>query len=236
MGQERVLLERPGLGRHPATDREVRPGRTGRAHVPAARSPDDAELMVLIQQGDMRAFEAFYDRHVALALGAATRILHDRSLAEDAVQEGFVGIWRSRASYRPQAATAKSWLLVIVRNRAIDLSRRDRTRPSVPADDVELAGLHAPGCTEEEVIAESDHQELRAQLQRLPDEQRRAIELAYFGGLTHGEIARQLGLPLGTAKGRVRLGLEKLRRARTEDRVDSDSPTVPAAGCRVPGV
>jgi len=177
------------------------------------RTSSDANLMTLIQQGDIRAFEQFHDRHVAVALRVAMRVLRDHHLAEDAVQEGFVGLWRSRASYQPNSATAKSWLLVIVSNRAIDLSRREHNRRAALSKGAASANRLGSDDTETEAIAHADHQQLRAQLQRLPLEQRQVIELAYFGGLTHDEIARRLRLPLGTAKGRVRLGLEKLRRA-----------------------
>lgn len=189
-------------------------GSRARAHGArvSTRVASDAELMVLIQGSDVRAFELFYDRHVAVALRVAMRILHDDDLAEDAVQDGFIGLWRSRTSYRPQTAAASTWLLVIVSNRAIDLCRRERSRRAM------LGGApptHSPArdCTEHEVLAHADRQELRAHLQRLPSDQRRAIELAYFGGLTHDEIARQLGLPAGTVKGRLRLGRDKLRLA-----------------------
>jgi len=183
----------------------------------ATRTSSDVNLMTLIQRGDVRAFERFYDRHVAAALGVAMRVLGDRHLAEDAVQEGFIGLWRSRASYRPRVATGKSWLLVIVSNRAIDLRRREHNRPAVLSGGAALANRTGSDCTEAEAIARTDHQQLRAQLQRLPVEQRQVIELAYFGGLSHDEIARRLQLPLGTTKGRLRLGLEKLRRATADE-------------------
>jgi RNA polymerase sigma-70 factor (ECF subfamily) len=171
----------------------------------------DAELMVLIQAGDAAAFEPFYDRHVAVALRVATRILRDPDLAEDAVQDGFIGFWRSRMSYRPGAAPVSTWLLTIVSNRAIDICRRERKHGDTLTKAAPRERCPERDSTEEAALAHADQRELRAQLSRLPSEQRRVIELAYFGGLTHGEIARELRLPLGTVKGRLRLGCDKLR-------------------------
>lgn len=183
----------------------------------AMRSPSDTRLMRLIQRGDLRAFESFYDRHVAVALRMAMRVLGDRDLAEDAVQDAFIGFWRSRASYEASTAAAGTWLLVIVSNRAIDLRRRECRRRGMLSGDTVPVHRPASDCTEAEGIARADHQRLRAQLQRLPSEQRQVIELAYFDGLTHEQIARRLELPLGTAKGRLRLGLEKLRRVTADN-------------------
>lgn len=181
------------------------------------RSASDKDLMILIQHGDERAFERLYDRHRAVALRVAMRLLRDRDLAEEAVQEGFVGLWRSRASYRPSTASARSWLLVIVSNRAIDLRRRERNRGRILSGDAPSSNPPAPDRTDLEAIASVDHQQLRSQLERLPSEQRQVIELAYFTGLTHQQIAQRLELPLGTTKGRLRLGIEKLRRARADE-------------------
>jgi RNA polymerase sigma-70 factor (ECF subfamily) len=202
----------PGQPDPPATVTANAPGAPPDGRAIATRTLSDADLMSLIQRGDVRAFERFHDRHVAVALRVAMRVLHDRHLAEDAVQEGFVGLWRSRASYRQTIVTAKSWLLVIVSNRAIDLSRRERNGRGVLSSGAALEDRPGSDCTEAQAIAHADREQLRAQLERLPGKQRQAIELAYFGGLTHEEIARRLQLPLGTAKGRLRLGLEKLRR------------------------
>jgi RNA polymerase sigma-70 factor (ECF subfamily) len=177
----------------------------------ATRAWNDADLMILMQRNDLRAFELFYDRHVAAALRVAMGVLHDRHLAEDAVQEGFLGLWRSRTSYRPKRGTGKSWLLVIVSHRAIDLNRREPNGRVVLSGGAPSTNRPGSDCTEAEATAHVDHEQLRAQLQRLPGEQRQVIELAYFGGLTHTEIAERLQLPLGTTKGRLRLGLEKLR-------------------------
>ncbi len=191
--------------------RDLPPSAVTHGATVSALRTSDAELMVLIQTDDAVAFELFYDRHVAVALRVATRIVRDPDLAEDAVQDGFIGFWHSRTSYRPRAAPVKTWLLAIVSNRAIDICRRERKRGNTLNEDAPGERCPERDSPEEAALAHADQQELRAQLRRLPSEQRRVIELAYFEGLTHDEIARRLGLPLGTVKGRLRLGCEKLR-------------------------
>ena len=150
-------------------------------------APGDEQLMTRLQAGDVDALGALYDRYGDRAYRVARSECRDDAGAEEAVQDAFASIWRSQATYRPQQGTAAAWLLTVVRHRAIALARRDE------------AG--APG-------GEGHLQDLLA---RLPDAQREAITLAYHGRLTHTEIAQQLRLPPGTVKGRIRLGLHKLR-------------------------
>ena len=163
------------------------------------------------------AFGELYDRHVCLALRVAGSVCRDSGRAEDAVQEGFLSIWRARGRYRPESGSVKGWMMVQVRHRAIDAVRRDaadRNRDQLalnaPPSDT------APPSPPEAAIAQSEGAELLASLARLPDAQSEVIMLAFYGGLTHSEIAEQLSLPPGTVKGRMRLGMHKMRAAMDE--------------------
>ncbi len=173
----------------------------------------DVELMILIRdRDDVHAFGMFYDRHSTLAFSLAMRILADRGLAADATQEGFLALWRGRASYSPTRGTGKSWLLRIVQNRALDIWRREhKRRADLTSDDAYFSSQPASDCTEDQVLAGEQNQQVRRLLEAISPAQRRVLELAYFGGLSHVQIAHQLGLPLGTVKGRMRLALNKLR-------------------------
>ncbi|MDX6652715.1 MAG: hypothetical protein QOJ38_1496 [Solirubrobacterales bacterium] len=176
----------------------------------------DEELMQLVSEKDADAFELFYDRHSGSAYSLAHRILGDRALAEDVIQEAFLSIWRSRSGYDTARGSVRSWTLGVVRNRAIDTIRRQMVRPQSRSDvdphellERQPAAL-ATG-TEAEAMRNETAGELRGALAELPSEQSRVIELAYFGGFSQSEIAQMLGMPLGTVKGRMRLGLEKIR-------------------------
>ena len=172
----------------------------------------DEELMVLVAEQDADAFEVVYDRHGSAAYSLAYRTTGQQSLAEEVVQDAFLTVWRMGLRYRPERGSLRSWLLSIVHHRAIDALRRvavhDRRRAFAELDEV---GHEAPERTDIEVMHRMEGQEVREALAALPPEQLRVIELAYFGGFTHTEIAGMLDLPLGTVKGRMRLGLEKLR-------------------------
>jgi RNA polymerase sigma-70 factor (ECF subfamily) len=174
----------------------------------------DEELMGLVREGEMAAFEVIYDRHSRVAFSLAYRICGTRSSAEDVVQEAFLALWRSGARYDRTRGSVRTWVLGIVHNRAIDALRRnvvhDRRRAS---DDGIAERLEAPERTDAEVAQRDEAREIRVALQALPEEQSRVIELAYYGGFTHTEIAEMLNAPVGTIKGRMRLGLEKLRGA-----------------------
>jgi len=188
---------------------------TGADTVP--RSPDlrtltDEDLIELACRGELRAFELIFDRHEPAALSLAHRICRRRSTAEDVVQEAFMALWRHGARYERGRGSVRSWLLSVVRNRAIDAVRRALVTERRSVDDAELAERVASAAlTELEVLRRDEAARVRAALGGLPPEQRRVIELAYFGGLTHYQIAEALELPAGTVKGRMRLGLQKMR-------------------------
>lgn len=167
--------------------------------------------MLRVQRNDPRALETLYDRHNSAVFWLAMRILNDRGLAADATQEAFLGLWRSRALYRPGRGRVKWWLMSIARNCAIDVRRRQRD--ILPHDESLIDRLAAPALTEHDVLAADERRHLDVQIARLPPDQREVIQLAFFAGLTHPEITRRLGIPLGTIKGRIRLALEKLRHA-----------------------
>jgi len=177
----------------------------------------DEELMYLVQDGNPDAFELMYDRHGGPAFSLAYRIVGDRTVAEDVVQEAFLSIWRSRARYQRDRGSVRSWVLGIVHHRTIDALRRnlvhDRRRAS--AEGIEERH-EARELTDVEAARRDEARTVRAALEGLPDEQCRVIELAYFGGFTHTQIADMLAMPVGTVKGRMRLGLEKMRRQLTD--------------------
>jgi RNA polymerase sigma-70 factor, ECF subfamily len=177
----------------------------------------DEDVMQLVQGGDPRAFEVLYDRHGGAAFSMAYRVVGDRLAAEDISQEAFLSIWRSRLRYRPERGSVRTWVLGIVHHRAVDSLRRNliherrRSRSAEEAEEQE-----APELTEVEAARREEARTVRRALDSLPDDQCRVIELAYFGGFTHSQIADALGMPIGTVKGRMRLGLDKLRRELAE--------------------
>lgn len=173
----------------------------------------DEELMPWIAAKDPEAFEVFYDRHGGVAYSLAYRVLGDRSAAEDCIQEAFISIWRSGARFDRTRGSVRSWTLSIVRNRAIDAlrSKAGRAPKLTFDDDAILESSPAEERTEDEAIRHETADEVRGAISQLPEEQSKVIELAYFGGFSQSEIARMLNVPLGTVKGRMRLGLEKIR-------------------------
>lgn len=173
----------------------------------------DEELMPLIGDKDPEAFEVFYDRHGGVAYSLAYRIVGEKAAAEDVTQEAFISIWRSGARFDRARGSVRSWMLSIVRNRAIDALRsRAGKAPKLSFDDdAVLEQRPAEELTEEEAMKHETASEIRGALGELPGEQSKVIELAYFGGFSQSEISRMLGVPLGTVKGRMRLGLEKIR-------------------------
>jgi len=168
--------------------------------------------MDLVADGDPRAFEAVYDRHGGAAFSLAYRMVGDRTIAEDVAQEAFLSIWRSRLRYQRERGSVRSWVLGIVHHRGIDALRRNlvHERRRASAEGIEER-QEAPERTELEVARRDEARTVREAIETLPDQQGRVIDLAYFGGFTHTEIAEMLSMPLGTVKGRMRLGLEKLR-------------------------
>jgi RNA polymerase sigma-70 factor (ECF subfamily) len=175
----------------------------------------DEDLMPLVDRRDPAAFEIVYDRHGGAAFSLAYRIVGDRAKAEDITQEAFLSLWRSRARYDRARGSVRTWLLGIVRNRAIDLLRRELLQP--PPLPLEPPSDAAADETGVEALRREAAREVRGALSVLPADQVRVIELAYFGGLTHSEIAAMLNMPLGTVKGRMRLGMEKIRAQLAEE-------------------
>lgn len=174
--------------------------------------------MTLVEQRDPDAFAILYDRHGGAAYSLAHRIVGDSELAEDVTQEAYISVWRSGARFDPTRGSVRSWTLGIVRNRAIDALRRSAgpARKLAFDDDSALEAEPAEERTDAEAIRRETARRVRGALGELPPEQSEVIGLAYFGGFTHAEIAEMLGMPLGTVKGRMRLGLEKVRFALAE--------------------
>lgn len=168
--------------------------------------------MQLVGENDPAAFEVVLQRHADAALSLAYRMVEPRSLAEDVVQEAFISLWRNGARYDPTRGSVRNWTLAIVHHRAIDVLRRNSAMYSRRVSDEGLhERLQAPEQTDLEVARRDEAREVRSALEQLPKEQSRVIELAYFSGFTHTEIASMLDLPEGTVKGRMRLGLQKMR-------------------------
>jgi RNA polymerase sigma-70 factor (ECF subfamily) len=173
----------------------------------------DEDLMPLVERKDPAAFEVVYDRHGGAAYSLAYRIVGNRNTAEDVTQEAFLSVWRSGARFDRTRGSVRTWLLGVVRNRAIDVLRRDAGR--APAVSLELEGVPEQESglerTDAEALRHDAAREVRGVLRELPADQLQVVKLAYFGGLTHSEIADVLGMPLGTVKGRMRLAMEKMR-------------------------
>lgn len=191
-----------------------------------AASASDPTLMGHVAAGDAEAFEELYRRHSRQALIQARKLCSSNELAEEVAQETFVSLWRSAHRYRPSLGSVSVWLSSMVRNRAIDAWRRAAIRPvEVPALD------HGPGQLHSAIGADTPAPEralVLALIAELPAAQKEAVFLTYFGGMTHAEIAAWADAPLGTIKGRIRLGLEKLREG-LDERAQASRPAVPSA-------
>ncbi|MDQ3590912.1 MAG: sigma-70 family RNA polymerase sigma factor [Actinomycetota bacterium] len=182
----------------------------------------DENMMSLVGLGDAAAFTVLYDRHGRAAYSLAYRMMGEKQAAEDLTQEAFIKVWRSAGGYRAGRGSVRTWILSIVHNRGIDqlrsLASRRRTQDKIEAS--------APKSQPSEAFAESwrnsQREQVREALKTLPKEQLEILELAYFSGYTHVEIAELLDVPLGTVKGRMRLGLKKIR-----DYFDSQGMAVP---------
>ncbi len=177
----------------------------------ASQDARDPDTVSALKNGEIAGLESLYDRYSRVAYSLAYRILNDRAAAEDTVQDAFLGIWRNAQRFDPQRGTLRNWILSIVHHRAISRLRGwgGRGRRDIEISAVEHE-LELPDAWEQ-VSMELQRDAIRKALARLPPEQRQTIELAYFSGLTHVEISQRMGVPLGTVKGRMRIGLEKLR-------------------------
>jgi RNA polymerase sigma-70 factor (ECF subfamily) len=190
---------------------ESQPGLRGRTASPV----DDADqaVLALVTAGQLDALQELYDRYRTMAYSIALRITSDASLAEDVVQDAFLGVWRNAGRYVTGRGSVKTWLLAIVHHRAVDAVRRRKPTVELPErEDIPPPALQLPDIWDD-VSAGLDREEIAAAMATLSDVQREAIELAYWGGLTQQEIAARTGAPLGTVKSRVRLGLLALRQA-----------------------
>jgi RNA polymerase sigma-70 factor (ECF subfamily) len=171
----------------------------------------DEELMPLVNNGEPKAFAALYDRHSQAAYCLAYRMMGEKQAAEDLAQEAFIKVWRRAGSYRAQKGSVRTWILSIVHNRGIDQLRshasRRRTQEKIEAS----AASSQPSEAFAETWRNTQSEQVREALSTLPKEQLKILELAYFSGYTHVQIAELLNVPLGTVKGRMRLGLQKMR-------------------------
>jgi RNA polymerase sigma-70 factor (ECF subfamily) len=169
----------------------------------------DEAIVALVARSDQSALAELYDRFGRVAYGLALRIVRDEKLAEDVVQEGFLAAWRNADRFMPERAKASTWLLTLVHRRAVDLVRREnRRRADALPEGVEPV---SPGSVEDDAWLRFERERVQAALRQLPDQQREALELAYYGGFSQSELAERLGQPIGTIKSRMFTGLARLR-------------------------
>ena len=193
----------------PVTTMFKAPGSSRRTDL---RTLADEDLMSLVRDGEPRAFEVIFDRHSSAAFSLAYRMCGRRAMAEDVVQEAFLSLWRSGARYDRRRGSVRNWVLGVVHNRAIDAFRRGVVREGRNVSDEGIAErLPADEQTDMEVARRDEARHIQGALDELPAEQRKVVELAYFGGFSHTQIAEMLQLPAGTVKGRMRLALTKMR-------------------------
>jgi RNA polymerase sigma factor (sigma-70 family) len=168
----------------------------------------DEALVLLAARSEQSALAELYDRYGRPAYGLALRILRDDTLAEDAVQEAFMSLWRTAPRFVPERGKASTWILTLVHRKAVDIVRREQVRRADAL--AEDAGERAQAA-DEEAWLRLQRERVQNALRQLPDQQREAIELAYYGGFTQSELAERLGQPLGTIKSRMFAGLARLR-------------------------
>lgn len=168
----------------------------------------DEALVALAARSEQTALGELYDRYGRPAYGLALRIVRDETLAEDAVQDAFVAVWRTAHRFVPEKGKASTWILTLVHRRAVDVVRREQRRR---ADSLDVAPEPGGGGADEEAWLRLQRERVQAALKQLPDQQREALELAYYGGFTQSELAERLGQPLGTIKSRMFMGLSRLR-------------------------
>jgi RNA polymerase sigma factor (sigma-70 family) len=184
----------------------------------------DEALIALVARADEAALAELYDRFGRVAYGLALRILRDPGLAEDAVQESFLAVWRSAGRFVAERARASTWILTLVHRRAVDLVRREQPRRAEP---LETAPVASADTTDEEAWLRLQRTRVQDALRSLPDKQREAIELAYYGGFTQSELADRLGEPLGTIKSRMFAGLARLRELLAEPGLEEERWNAP---------
>ena len=189
--------------------------RSGNLRVASPADEADRQVLADLGEGRLDALEALYDRYRAMAYAIALRITADPTLAEDVVQDAFLGVWRHAERYAEGRGSVKTWLLAIVHHRAIDAVRRRRPASELPDPELPAPPQLVVADVWPEVAGRLDAVEVRAAIGTLSDVQREAIELAYWGGLSQTEIADRTGAPLGTVKSRMRLGLLALRQQLT---------------------
>jgi RNA polymerase sigma factor (sigma-70 family) len=179
----------------------------------------DEALVALVARADEDALAELYDRFGRVAYGLALRIVRDPALAEDAVQEGFLAVWRSATRFVAERAKASTWILTLIHRRAVDLVRKEQPRRSEP---LETAPRESADDTEDQAWLRLRRAKVQEAMKRLPDKQREALELAYYGGFTQSELADRLGEPLGTIKSRMFSGLASLRELLAEEEVEEE--------------
>jgi len=182
----------------------------------------DEALLSLVASSDDQALAELYDRFGRVAYGLALRVLRDEALAQDAVQEAFLAVWRSADRFLAERAKASTWILTLVHRRAVDLVRREDRRRGEPLD--RAAEPVSPATTEEEATIGFERRVVQEALRQLTPEQREALELGYYGGLTQSELAERLGQPLGTIKSRMFTGLSRLRDLLAEAGLEGSYP------------
>jgi RNA polymerase sigma-70 factor (ECF subfamily) len=180
-------------------------------NIASAPKLTDAVLMQEVQAGERLALGELYNRFASRAYRTAFAVCHDRDCAQDAVQDAFVSMWASRATYEPSRGSVVGWAMTIVRHRAIYLARRRSAAAGLDEGTDRLDDQPAQDDVPTDFVARVETERLKELLERLPPAQRQVIRLGFFAGLTHEEIAHRLALPPGTVKGRMRLGLTKLR-------------------------
>ena len=168
----------------------------------------DEALVALAARSEQSALAELYDRYGRPAYGLALRVVRDEALAEDAVQEAFLAVWRTAARFVPEKGKASTWILTLVHRRAVDVVRREQRRRT---DSLDQAPEPGGGGADEEAWLRLQRERVQAALKQLPDQQREALELAYYGGFTQSELAERLGQPIGTIKSRMFTGLTRLR-------------------------
>jgi RNA polymerase sigma-70 factor, ECF subfamily len=169
----------------------------------------DEAVLALVARSEEAALAEIYDRFGAVAYGLALRVLRDEALAQDAVQDAFLALWRTATSFSPERGAARTWVLTLVHRRAVDLVRREERRRGDPLESAPEPA--SDELTDQQAWLRFERERVQGALKRLPDQQREALELAYYGGFSQSQLAERLGEPLGTIKSRMHTGLARLR-------------------------